>query len=180
MSFAAVPGLIHQMKPVVHLELHTGDLQGARAFYAELFGWKQERIEAGQRSYLALELGRGLGGGIVECATDRALWLPYVEVAEIRAATEGARASGAARSTRAARGPRGLAKRRCHARRRRDRALAAEALSFQPRRRRFFFLRLTGCTERSGSAGSSCSRLRRVRAKRSAMTVPMAPTFSAA
>ena len=96
MSFSAVPGLIHQMKPVVHLELHTGDLQGARAFYADLFGWKQERIEAGQRSYLALELGRGLGGGIVECATDRALWLPYVEVAEIRAATEGASASGAA------------------------------------------------------------------------------------
>jgi uncharacterized protein len=83
------------MKPVVHLELHTGDLQGARALYADLFGWKQESIEAGKRSYLALELGRGLGGGIVECATDRALWLPYVEVAEIGAATEGARAAGA-------------------------------------------------------------------------------------
>ena len=83
-------------KPVVHLELHTGDLQGAREFYADLFGWKQERIEAGRRSYLALELGRGLGGGIVECATDRALWLPYVEVSEIRAATNGAKASGAA------------------------------------------------------------------------------------
>jgi uncharacterized protein len=84
------------MKPVVHLELHTGDLQGARDFYSDLFGWRQERIDAGRRSYLALELGRGLGGGIVECATDRALWLPYVEVAEIRGATDGARASGAA------------------------------------------------------------------------------------
>jgi len=83
------------MKPVVHLELHTGDLQRAREFYAELFGWRQEPIAAGARSYLALELGGGLGGGIVECATDRALWLPYVEVAEISAATEGARASGA-------------------------------------------------------------------------------------
>jgi len=84
------------MKPVVHLELHTGSLERARAFYAELFGWKQERIDAGRRSYLALELGRGLGGGIVECATDRALWLPYVEVSDISAATEGARVSGAA------------------------------------------------------------------------------------
>ena len=83
------------MKPVVHLELHTGDLQGARELYSALFEWKQERIETGRRSYLALELGHGLGGGIVECATDRALWLPYVEVAEIRAATDGARASGA-------------------------------------------------------------------------------------
>lgn len=84
------------MKPVVHLELHTGSLERARAFYAELFGWKQERIDAGRRSYLALELGRGLGGGIVECATDRALWLPYVEVSDVSAATEGARVSGAA------------------------------------------------------------------------------------
>jgi predicted enzyme related to lactoylglutathione lyase len=84
------------MKPVVHLELHTGSLERARAFYAELFGWKEERNDAGRRSYLALELGRGLGGGIVECATDRALWLPYVEVSDITAATEGARASGAA------------------------------------------------------------------------------------
>jgi predicted enzyme related to lactoylglutathione lyase len=83
------------MKPVVHLELHTGSMERARAFYAELFGWKEERIDTGPRSYLALELGRGLGGGIVECATDRALWLPYVEVAEIRAATDAARASGA-------------------------------------------------------------------------------------
>jgi uncharacterized protein len=83
------------MKPVVHLELHTGDLDGAREFYSHLFEWKQERIEGGHRPYLALELGRGLGGGIVECATDRALWLPYVEVAQIGAATDGARASGA-------------------------------------------------------------------------------------
>ena len=84
------------MKPVVHLELHTGSLERARAFYAELFGWKEERIDTGPRSYLALELGRGLGGGIVECATDRALWLPYVEVSDITAATDAARASGAA------------------------------------------------------------------------------------
>jgi predicted enzyme related to lactoylglutathione lyase len=84
------------MKPVVHLELHTGSLEHARAFYAQLFGWREERVRSGRRSYLALELGNGLGGGIVECATDRALWLPYVQVAEIGAATEGARASGAA------------------------------------------------------------------------------------
>ena len=80
---------------MVHLELHTGDLQGARAFYADVFGWWQERIETGCRPYLALELGSGLGGGIVECATRRALWLPYVEVADIGAATYAARASGA-------------------------------------------------------------------------------------
>jgi predicted enzyme related to lactoylglutathione lyase len=82
-------------KPVVHLELHTGDRRRARAFYEELCGWRSERVEACCGSYLALELGRGLGGGIVECDTDRPLWLPYVEVAEIAAATDRARMSGA-------------------------------------------------------------------------------------
>jgi uncharacterized protein len=95
------------MKPVVHLELHTGSLERARAFYAELFGWREERVDAGQRPYLALELGRGLGGGIVECATERALWLPYVEVAEIGRATDAARASGATVLLEAREGPTG-------------------------------------------------------------------------
>jgi predicted enzyme related to lactoylglutathione lyase len=82
-------------QPVVHLELHTGDLDRARAFYAELCGWRPERIDACCGSYLALDLGRGLGGGIVECGSERPLWLPYVEVAEIGAATDRARLSGA-------------------------------------------------------------------------------------
>jgi uncharacterized protein len=81
--------------PVVHLELHTGDQQGARDFYAELCRWKPERIDSRSGSYQALELGRGLGGGIVECQTPRPLWLPYVEVPEIAEATERARVLGA-------------------------------------------------------------------------------------
>lgn len=81
--------------PVVHLELHTGDQPSACAFYAGLCGWRSQRLEAGGRSYLALELGDGLGGGIVECETSRPLWLPYVEVPEIGTATELARALGA-------------------------------------------------------------------------------------
>jgi predicted enzyme related to lactoylglutathione lyase len=83
-------------KPVVHLELHTGNLDRACAFYEELCGWRPERIAAQSRSYLALEFGRRLGGGIVECPTERPLWLPYVEVADIRSATESAQRSGAA------------------------------------------------------------------------------------
>src|SRR5205809_1140701 len=82
-------------KPVVHLELHSGDLQRARAFYTELCGWRPEWLDAGSRSYLAFELGGGLGGGIVECDTQRPLWLPYVEVAEIAEATDRARLLGA-------------------------------------------------------------------------------------
>jgi predicted enzyme related to lactoylglutathione lyase len=81
--------------PVVHLELHTGDLQRARAFYAGLCGWRPERIHAGGGSYLALDMGDGFGGGIVECDAERPVWLPYVEVAEIAPATERARLLGA-------------------------------------------------------------------------------------
>jgi predicted enzyme related to lactoylglutathione lyase len=81
--------------PVVHLELHTGDLPGARALYRGLCGWPAERIDVSAGSYLALDLGNGLGGGIVECSTPRSLWLPYVEVADVGAATERARRLGA-------------------------------------------------------------------------------------
>ena len=81
--------------PVVHLELHTGDLPRRARFYGQLCGWRPERVDAGGGSYLALGMGDGLGGGIVECATSRPLWLPYVEVAEIAEATERARALGA-------------------------------------------------------------------------------------
>ena len=84
-------------QPVVHLELHTRDLARARAFYSSLCGWSAERIHASAGSYLALELARGeLGGGIVECAAGRPLWLPYVEVEHVGAATEHARELGAA------------------------------------------------------------------------------------
>jgi predicted enzyme related to lactoylglutathione lyase len=81
--------------PVVHLELHTGDLARARALYAKLCGWRAEQIEIVNGSYLALELGNNLGGGIVECGTRRAVWLPYVEVARIDTATDLARRLGA-------------------------------------------------------------------------------------
>jgi predicted enzyme related to lactoylglutathione lyase len=81
--------------PVVHLELHTGDLSHASAFYAQLCGWRPQRIDTRSGSYHALGLGGGFGGGIVECGTPRPLWLPYVEVDRIDAATHRARGLGA-------------------------------------------------------------------------------------
>lgn len=86
---------------VVHLEFHTGALARARAFYSELVGWRSEQIDTSHGSYLALALGAGLdgeiglGGGIVECPTERPLWLTYVEVADVGQATAGARLLGA-------------------------------------------------------------------------------------
>jgi len=80
---------------VVHLELHTGDLAHARDFYARMCGWRPEQVDTRNGSYLALELGGGLSGGIVECVAERSLWLPYVEVAEIGEATRRACRLGA-------------------------------------------------------------------------------------
>jgi predicted enzyme related to lactoylglutathione lyase len=81
--------------PIVHLELHTGDLARACAFYAGLCGWRPERVRANSGTYLTLDIGPDFGGGIVECETRRPLWLPYVEVAQIEDATDRARKLGA-------------------------------------------------------------------------------------
>jgi predicted enzyme related to lactoylglutathione lyase len=82
-------------RPVVHLELHTPDRTAASAFYSRLLRWQPELIDVRSGSYLALELGDRLCGGIVECATRRPLWLPYVEVDRIDVHTERARQLGA-------------------------------------------------------------------------------------
>jgi uncharacterized protein len=82
-------------RPIVHLELHTGDQAAASAFYVGVLGWRPELIHARSGSYLALELGGGLCGGIVECETQRPRWLPYVEVDQVDEHTERARQLGA-------------------------------------------------------------------------------------
>jgi predicted enzyme related to lactoylglutathione lyase len=83
-------------RPVVHLELHTTDQVRASAFYAELLSWRPEVVRAAAGSYLALDTGAHLGGGVVECSTRRPLWLPYVDVDRIERSTEHARELGAA------------------------------------------------------------------------------------
>ena len=83
------------LNPVVHLELHTGDLPGACDFYARLFSWRAERIDVSSGTYQALELGEGIDGGVVECPTRRPIWLPYVEVPDVREVTEQGRRLGA-------------------------------------------------------------------------------------
>jgi predicted enzyme related to lactoylglutathione lyase len=81
--------------PVVHLELHTGNLPRAMAFYGRLFGWRMERVDVGSRCYHAVDLGNGIDGGVVEHDAERALWLPYVAVPDAAETTERARQLGA-------------------------------------------------------------------------------------
>jgi uncharacterized protein len=82
--------------PVVHLELRTGNLPRACAFYTQLFGWDIDTIRVGSLSYTALNLAEGVQGGVVEHEGEHPAWLPYVEVADIAAATERGRLLGAA------------------------------------------------------------------------------------
>jgi uncharacterized protein len=80
---------------VVHLELHTHDRDASTRFYSDLLAWETQRIDTPWGSYHALSLGPGLDGGIVECGTGRAGWLPYVAVDRIEATTDAARRLGA-------------------------------------------------------------------------------------
>jgi predicted enzyme related to lactoylglutathione lyase len=82
-------------RSVVHLELHTPDQVRAVEFYAELLHWRTQVVRAAGGSYLSLDTGPQLGGGVVECATRRPIWLPYVEVDRIDESTERARRLGA-------------------------------------------------------------------------------------
>ena len=82
--------------PVVHLELQTDNLPRACAFYTRLFGWSAKTIQAHGSSYLTLELGRGIQGGVVERDDAGGAWLPYVEVADITHTVQRARLLDAA------------------------------------------------------------------------------------
>jgi predicted enzyme related to lactoylglutathione lyase len=81
--------------PLVHLELETWNLPRACSFYTRLLGWQIERIVLDAGSYVALELGTTVQGGVVERDTGDSLWLPYVEVPDIVVVTDRGRALGA-------------------------------------------------------------------------------------
>ena len=80
---------------VVHLELRTGNVARACAFYTRAFGWRATSVHVAGAGYLTLELGARIEGGVVEHETDRAFWLPYVQVDDVDEATERARLLGA-------------------------------------------------------------------------------------
>ncbi len=93
--------------PVVHLELHTGNLPRACGFYTRLFGWNAEQIKVDAGSYLTLGMGGEIEGGVVECGARRSLWLPYVEVDDLEAVTGRALSLGASTLLEPCEGPAG-------------------------------------------------------------------------
>jgi uncharacterized protein len=84
--------------PFVHVELNTTDPSKAKAFYSKLFSWKMEDAQMGPSgTYTTISPGEGTGGGLLKHPIPGAPsgWLAYVDVPDVKAATEKARSLGA-------------------------------------------------------------------------------------
>jgi predicted enzyme related to lactoylglutathione lyase len=83
--------------PFTHVELNTTDLNKAKAFYSKLFDWKLEEFPMENGSYTMINVGEGTGGGMMTHPVPGApsMWLAYVLVDDIKAATQKAKSLGA-------------------------------------------------------------------------------------
>ena len=84
--------------PFVHVELSTTDIDKAKSFYQSLFAWQLNDMEmGGGMTYTLIGVGEGTGGGMMKHPVPGApsAWLPYVQVDDLRAATDKAKSLGA-------------------------------------------------------------------------------------
>jgi len=82
----------------VHVELNTTNVDQAKAFYGKLFDWTLEDVPMGPAgNYTMIKVGTGTGGGMLKHPVPGApsAWLAYVEVDDVKAASEKARSLGA-------------------------------------------------------------------------------------
>ncbi|HEY8038957.1 MAG TPA: VOC family protein [Polyangiaceae bacterium] len=80
--------------PFVHIELNTDDVASAKKFYKGLFKWKLGAMGPG---YVGIDVGKGTGGGMQKKPMPEAptMWLPYVEVDDVKKTVAKARKLGA-------------------------------------------------------------------------------------
>ena len=85
--------------PFVHVELNTPDPERAKKFYSKLFAWQLEAMPnpaVPDGSYTMIKVGQGTGGGIMkQIPGGPSGWLAYVEVGDIKSATQKAKSLGA-------------------------------------------------------------------------------------
>ncbi len=83
--------------PFVHVELASTDVGKAKNFYGKLFDWKLEDVPMTDGTYTMIGVGEGTGGGMMKHPMPGApsMWLAYVLVDDIQAATKKAAALGA-------------------------------------------------------------------------------------
>jgi predicted enzyme related to lactoylglutathione lyase len=79
--------------PFVHVELNTTHPAKAKAFYKKLFKWKMKDLPMPGGSYTMIDAGKGTGGGLMQhpMAGAPSMWLPYVLVDDVDAATKKAK-----------------------------------------------------------------------------------------
>jgi predicted enzyme related to lactoylglutathione lyase len=84
--------------PFVHVELNSPDPEKAKAFYGKLFQWQMEEMPneaVPDHSYTVIKVGEGTGGGIMKQVPHGPTgWIPYVQVDDLRAATDKAKSLG--------------------------------------------------------------------------------------
>jgi predicted enzyme related to lactoylglutathione lyase len=82
--------------PFVHIELNTTDRAKAKDFYGKLLDWRLEDMAMDMGTYTFINVGSGTGGGIMKhpMPGQPSVWIPYVEVADVKAQTEKARSLG--------------------------------------------------------------------------------------
>ena len=83
--------------PFVHVELVSTDVAKAKSFYGKLFNWKLEDVDMGDMTYTLIRVGEGTGGGLMKnpVPDGHSMWIAYVKVADVKAATKKAKALGA-------------------------------------------------------------------------------------
>jgi uncharacterized protein len=83
--------------PFVHVELNTNDVAKAKGFYSKMFDWKMEDMKMDWGTYTIISVGEGTGGGLMKNPMPNApsMWLSYVLVDDIDAATKKAKSLGA-------------------------------------------------------------------------------------
>lgn len=84
--------------PFVHIELNTTDHKKAKEFYGQLFRWELSDMDMGEHgTYTLIGVGEGTGGGMMQHPVKGApsVWVPYVDVPDLAAATNKARQLGA-------------------------------------------------------------------------------------
>ena len=92
--------------PFVHVELMATDVGKAKAFYGKLFDWKLEDMDMGDMTYTMIKVGEGTGGGLMKNPMPNAgsMWVAYVNVDDLKAATAKAKSLGATRRQGSGRG----------------------------------------------------------------------------
>jgi len=83
--------------PFVHIELNTSDPEKAKSFYGSLFDWKLADMPMPLGTYTTIDVGEGTGGGMMKHPMPGApsVWIPYVIVDDVAAATQKAKSLGA-------------------------------------------------------------------------------------